>query len=375
MRIKLSVLLWGLLATQEVSAQEPPQLTLGQVDPHLPSLHIVAVGDVLLHTPLHRQALTHPQGHRSLWMQVEPMIAGADMAYANFEGPAATGVALGGREVKDPGMVFDKRVYTSYPMFNYHAFLATDLAQAGFDVVSTANNHAMDRGPSGADKTLDALHAAGIATTGTRARDTTLSVQATPWQAIVQRNGFTVAWIACSFGTNGLPDPGHQVLNCFQDRDTVMGLIQTLAQHPGVDAVILTPHMGNEYELSPRADAKAFARQAIENGATAVLAAHPHVLQPWEAWTAPDGRRGLIVYSMGNFVSGQFQRQYTRASVLVDLILQRQGNGKARVVLARAHPLEMVRQNGVYQVVPITPSQGNPALERHIRQQFPSGRE
>lgn len=330
-------------------------------------LTVVAVGDVLLHQPLHQQAMHHPMGHRSLWLPVEPWITHADIAYANFEGPAATGVALGGRQVKDPGPVFDKRVYTSYPMFNYHMSLIGDLQASGFDVVSTANNHAMDRGSVGADKTIDAMRTYGMSYTGTRRSDEPNA----PWFTVVERNGFRTAWLACSFSTNGLPDPKHQVLDCYKDEAQLMGLVLHLAQSTMIDAVFVTPHVGIEYEDRPRPESRRLNRALIEAGATAVFGAHPHVPQPWEKHVTANGREGFIIYSLGNFVSGQFHRTTTRASLLVQLTLVRTWDGHTRIESVMHVPLEMTREGGTYRVQPITPTWGTPVLRQHLERMFP----
>ena len=64
----------------------------------------------------------------------------------------ASGLDRNFNEVPDPGMVYDRVVYSGYPRFNYHPSLAVDLRRSGVDVVSTANNHALDRGPVGVEQ-------------------------------------------------------------------------------------------------------------------------------------------------------------------------------------------------------------------------------
>jgi len=332
-------------------------------------LSIVAVGDVLLHTPLHRQMLASPDGARSLWMDVAPWLAQADMAYANLEGPAATGVRGGGVAVPDPGNVFDGKVYGSYPAFNYHARLADDLVASGFDVVSTANNHALDRGALGIDRTIAALNAAQLPYTGSRV-STATETDPTAWARVIETKGWHVAWLACAFGTNGIPDRHHQVLNCYSDRAVVLAAVHALAHRSDIDAVIVTPHVGIEYEDTPRPDVVALDRDLLDAGASAVLGAHPHVTQPWVQHTSPDGRVGLIVYSLGNFVSGQFQRVPTRASALVWLDLAKGPGGKAFVAGASYLPLEMTHAGGVYAVHPITAITGTPAIWQRLTRMF-----
>jgi poly-gamma-glutamate synthesis protein (capsule biosynthesis protein) len=333
-----------------------------------PTLSVLAVGDVLLHTPLHKQALKNPDGHRSLWRKVSGPIVDADISYANLEGPVAHGVDRRGMTVADPGPVFDDRVYTSYPAFNYHDFLVTDLKASGFDVVSTANNHALDRGAKGADLTLAALQAAGLPEAGMRASSTP-NPTADDWSVVVESQGFHVAFVACAFGTNGIPDRFHQVANCDTDRAALMDLVSRLSKNPDIDFVVVTPHVGIEYETTPRPVTVNLDRAFIEAGATLVLGAHPHVTQKWESLRAKDGHEGVIVYSLGNFVSGQFQRVLTRASVMTRFELQKQ-NGKTVVTKAEWLPLEMVSHGGVFEVEPMAPS--NPSWP-HMQEQFGQG--
>jgi len=268
-----------------------------------PRLTIGAVGDVLLHGPLQKQAVAAKSGDRfsTLWAPIRDLLAAPDVTYANFEGPSAEGVNRAGKAVTDPGMAFDDVVYSSYPMFNYHGALAEDLKSTGVDVVSTANNHSLDRRQLGADRTVDRMRAAGMPFTGTRKRDDGNAA----WHTYTTQGGFRLAWVACTYGTNGIPDPDHQVLGCWNDQTEMVSLIKRLRAETGVDAVVVTPHWGDEYNANPNRKQRELARTMIEAGATIVFGSHPHVLQPWEKIETRDGREGFVVYSLGNFVSGQ----------------------------------------------------------------------
>jgi poly-gamma-glutamate synthesis protein (capsule biosynthesis protein) len=328
-------------------------------------LSIIAVGDVLLHKPLHVQALNHPAGHTSLWKNLEGLIQTADMAYANLEGPVAPGVSRSGNSVRDPGKVFDNKVYTSYPMFNYHEELVEDLVKSGFDVVSTANNHALDRGSLGIDKTIDILNKHNLPFTGTQTRQNATSKQE-EWYTLVEKNGFRIAWIACTFSTNGMPDNHNQVLGCFDQTSYIVNTIKKLSQDRSIDAIIVTPHVGTEYEDSPRRNQINLYRSFIDAGALAVLGAHPHVPQPWEKYSANDGHEGLIIYSLGNFVSGQFHKVKTRATLMLNLDLVRDRHGKTTISQVQYLPLEMTNSGGTLSVKPISASSGNQTIYNHI---------
>ncbi len=324
--------------TAEALSLPVAQGPLTFTDPCRPGtrITIAALGDVLLHSPLQKQAYTAEDGHHSLWRGAEPLIKQADLAYANFEGPSAAGTTATGATVRDPGKVFDGVVYTSYPMFNYHGSLVASLLESGIDVVSTANNHSLDRRSAGADRTIAALTAGGLPFTGTRPADE----PARPWHVVTERNGVRVAWIACTYGTNGIPDAKKQVLLCFQQTSEIEEVIKGLRSRGEADAVIVTPHWGNEYEHNPSADQKKLAHRLLDAGATAIVGNHPHVLQPWEKHLTPDGREGFVVYSLGNFVSGQTALA-RKTTIVLYLGLTRGADGKVTVNGVRHVPLTM----------------------------------
>ena len=314
---------------------------------------IAGVGDLLFHEPLQRQALTPETDYQRYFAAVAPVLTGADITYGNLEGPAAHGVVQGGKDWKDPGRVYDGKVYGTAKdalIFNYHPSVAGDLKAAGFKVVSTANNHAADRRALGIDRTIEALETAGLAYTGTRRRVAGPEAQATAqlagsWSTVTETKGLRVAWLACTFGTNNMPDRDGQVLLCYQSRDTVMAELARLSRDPSISAVILTPHWGDEGSSRPKASDRLYARAAIEAGATAVIGTHPHVLQPWERVETSDGRDGLVIYSTGNFLSNQHTTAQ-RSGVIALLELTRAvGTGKARLTAAGFVPTWVDKEN------------------------------
>jgi poly-gamma-glutamate synthesis protein (capsule biosynthesis protein) len=317
---------------------------------------ISAVGDVLLHSPLQQQAVArkNSDAFKSLWAPVTDLMSRADVSYANMEGPTAHGVISSGANVTDPGFVFDNRVYGSYPQFNYHGTLEQNLKDSGIDVVSTANNHAMDRRALGADRTIERLREVGLAYTGTRSR----SEPNANWYTVTTQKGFKLAWIACSFSTNGIPDVDNQVLGCWNDETEIKGLIRQLKSTPGIDAVIVTPHWGVEYTATPNADQRSLGKRFIDAGATLVLGSHPHVLEPWEKYKTADGREGFIIYSLGNFVSGQAQLA-RRSTIMLYVGLTRTAQGQTVVNGVSYMPLIMNTRSGVRAVEAIDRAGGS----------------
>ncbi|MBI3072502.1 MAG: CapA family protein [Deltaproteobacteria bacterium] len=301
-----------------------------------PKLVISAVGDVLLHSSLQRQAYRASDGARTLWKDVEPLFAKAHISYANLEGPAASGVVASGRDARDPGKVYDGSVYSGYPQFNYHPSLLADLVAAGIDIVSTANNHALDRRALGANRTIAGLNAAALKFSGTR----TSTASSRTFHTTTSAAGFKIAWLACTFSTNGIRDAKDQVLMCYEDTTEIEGIIRALAKTPGIDAVIVTPHWGNEYEATPSSSQKSLGKKFLNAGALAVIGSHPHVTQPWEKFVTADGRETFIIYSLGNFVSAQSQLA-RRSTLVLYLGLTRGANGKTIINGVRYVPLTM----------------------------------
>ncbi|MCW5773358.1 MAG: CapA family protein, partial [Rhodospirillaceae bacterium] len=160
------------VATEKTAPVSPKPITFEKTCPDATKvLRIAAVGDVLLHDMLQKWAAGQKDGFYTAMAPVADIIRSADIAFANLEGPAAEGVVSNGKAVRPPASRYDKNVYRGYPMFNYHPSIVTDLKRMGFRVLLTANNHALDRHQLGADKTIAAIKAAGLAYTGTRSRD------------------------------------------------------------------------------------------------------------------------------------------------------------------------------------------------------------
>lgn len=296
---------------------------------------VAVTGDLLFHRKLQAQAYRKGSSFKRFFTPVRSVLAAADVAYGNLEGPAAVGVAPGGRAVKDTGKRLGK-VYGA-PLrtlsFNYHPSVIPDLAESGFDVLSTANNHSLDRGVLGVERTIDALLEHKMAYTGTRKRDEV----AKRWSVITRTRNIAVAWLACTYSTNGIPDRKKLVRHCYKEKDAVLSEIRDLKADPEIDAIFLTPHWGVENRHKPRTRQKKLARLAIEAGATAVLGAHPHVLQPWEKVVTKDNREGLIIYSSGNFISNQ-RRTPQRAGAISMLELVKTIDGKVQLASAGFMP-------------------------------------
>lgn len=263
---------------------------------------ILAVGDLMAHTPQLSSATT-ADGYDFIpcFAPVASRISEADLAIGNLE------TVLAGAE----------RGYTGYPTFNTPDAFAEALVRSGFDVLTTANNHTLDRGPSGLSRTLDVLDRLGALHTGAaRTADEAERV------LIVEVGGARVAILAYTYGTNGSTAPSDKrwMINVIDTARMVADVQRARELKP--DLVIVSIHNGVEYQRRPTSAQARVELAVLQAGADVVLGSHPHVIQPMETveLTREDGsaRTGFIIHSLGNFVSNQRER-YRDTGLLLQL--------------------------------------------------------
>lgn len=234
------------------------------------------------------------------------------------------GIDSMGRDHGDIGFVYDGQVYSGTNfMFNYHPRILSDLKSSGYDLLTTANNHALDRYSIGIDKTITAANANGLLTIGTRMSDAPKE----SFYKIASINNLHVAFLGCTEFVN-FSDNDSQILSCGDEK--IFDVIKSISARPDVDALVVLPHWGVEYSHIPTTYQRSFARRYLETGAIAVIGSHPHVLQPWEKYVTANGRETLILYSLGNFVAGQAGLARKTGTVLY-LGLSKNKNKKATI--------------------------------------------
>jgi hypothetical protein len=287
---------------------------------------VAGLGDILIHEALQIEAHRNPEKFFSIWKNVAPYVSAADIAYGNLESPVAMGITAEGRDVGDIGFKYDKKVYSGTDFkFNLNPEVIADVQKLGVDIVSTANNHALDRKAIGIDRTILELNRQNLLFTGTR-----LSNGQGEWGQVTRAKGKEIFWLSCTDHLNGHPDNFHQVLKCFADEKEVTEIIQDAVKK--YDAVILTPHWGNEYVQIPNARQRQWATKMAGLGVTAIIGNHPHVMQPVQ-------RIGnmVVAYSLGNFVAWQKDTE-RKTSVILFLDLRENEKGKLQVAQFKSVP-------------------------------------
>ena len=280
------------------------------------TLRILFAGDIMGHEPQIKSAEIVPDkqyDYSPCFQYVRPIVEEADIAVANLE------LTLPGRPP-----------YTGYPMFRSPNALAVALKEAGFDVLGTANNHSNDGRGSGLVATLQILRDLGILQTGTfenqRRRDTF-------YPLMIYKDGFKIALLNYTYGTNGLPTDPPTIVNLIDTVQIKKDLAEAVARQP--DFIITFMHWGLEYQLQENAEQQKLARLLVAHGADMVIGAHPHVVQPvkWVSTRDAKGkeRKALVVYSMGNFISNQ-QKPHTDGGALFQFeLVKNKGVRKAQL--------------------------------------------
>jgi hypothetical protein len=246
------------------------------------SLRLIAVGDIMMHQDVKRAATQQPIGFPALWADLVPLFKGADLAFGNLETPVAPAT---GR----PGVPFQ---------FNAPETLPSALRASGFTVLATANNHAFDQGPKGVKETLDRLRAEQLVAIGSgedQAQAETLE--------IVERQGMRVAFLGFTDIFN--IDLNHRATEPWvRPLDLEPALQSVREARSRADLVVVSVHWGNEYQHQPTKRQRDIAQALVGAGCDLIIGHHPHVLQPVEVVEA-EGRKGLVAYSLGNFISNQ----------------------------------------------------------------------
>lgn len=254
-------------------------------------ISITAIGDMLIHSSVYDDAWNDTgYDFTPMLEKVKPFISDATISIANQE------TMIGGTEL---GL-------STYPAFNSPQEVGDALKWAGVNVVSLANNHTLDRGEEAIQRAIKHWETIDMMYTGSYKSERDRE----DLRVMETEEGVSVAFLSYTYGTNGIPVPeGKGYLVNLIDQERIASEIEVAKEK--ADVVVLSLHFGNEYERMPNQAQKDLVQFVADQGADVVLGHHPHVLQPVDWVIGEDGNRTLVIYSLGNFLSGQdeFYRQ------------------------------------------------------------------
>ena len=209
----------------------------------------------------------------------------------------------------------NKTNYSGYPYFNAPDDFIFALKNAGFNLLITANNHALDQGWDGVKRTIEVLNENKIHCTGTF-----ISQEDRDSIRIFQINSIKIAILPYSENTNGIPIPkGKDFIINLIDEDAIKQDILK-ARSRNVDIVLVHLHYGPEYNREPSDYQKEIVQKVIDMGADIIIGGHPHVIEPIVFFKSNHSKvdSGFVAYSMGNFISNQRWR-YSDAGLLLNI--------------------------------------------------------
>jgi len=244
-------------------------------------LSFVAVGDALIHKGVY-DAAKNQDGtfdFRPMLRLVKDRIARHDLAFYNQE-TILGGVALG---------------LSTYPCFNSPREVGDAFLDAGFNLVSLANNHTLDRRENGVLRSLEYWsNRENIVTAGSYSTQEDRDEIRT-----VEVNGITCALLAYTTLTNGLrPPAGKEYYVNVYDPETARADVEKAKAI--ADVIIVSMHWGSEYVFTPTRAQTEIAEHLAELGVHIVVGHHPHVVQPVTMVSDT-----LVIYSLGNLLSAQ----------------------------------------------------------------------
>ncbi len=188
---------------------------------------------------------------------------------------------------------------SGYPCFNTPTALIETISALEFDVVNVAHNHMLDSGDTDyLENCNKLLEEKDIKVIGYYPNKESLNNI-----RVIEREGIKVAFLSYTYGTNGqrLPKGSSFVIPLFSEEllTNQVTLAKSLA-----DIVVVSCHWGDENTFIPNKMQKKYASLMCELEVDVVLGMHPHVIQPMEWMTSSNGSKTLVIYSLGNLVSG-----------------------------------------------------------------------
>ncbi|GFN36493.1 CapA family protein [Tepidimicrobium xylanilyticum] len=304
---------------------------------------LLAVGDIMFHMPQIKSAynpVDNTYDFNDVFRYVRKYIDSADLSIANFE------TVVAGNE----------RGFSGFPRFNSPEETLKAIKNAGFNILTTANNHALDQGKEGLLKTIEFIEREGMKNLGTYREPSD--------QLLIENiNGIKVALLSYSYGFNGLEySLTEEELSYLVNRIDENRIKEDILKAKGHDSdiIVVCIHWGNEYEREPSEFQVELGKKMIEWGANIILGGHPHVVQRSEI-VHYGGKDNFIIYSMGNFLSNQRREnvntKYAEDGIMVKILLEKDLIRDETIIKDITYIPTWVRRyndNGVkYEILPI----------------------
>lgn len=258
-------------------------------------ISFLVFGDNLIHEPIYRYGLRNDTSFGFLYENFQDIISQSDIAIINQETP----------------LTDNPFRYSGYPRFDTPANVGQAIADAGFDAVSCATNHALDQGAEGINFTKKFFDSHNIKCLGIQSEEETAYK---PYE-IIAKGGIRFAMLNYTYGTNGmkLPESNPNMVHLLDDEQQIRQDIEHARTE--TDFVLVFVHWGQEYSREIDDLQQKWTQIFMESKADVVIGTHPHTLQPYEVLTDSSGHKMLVYYSIGNFISAQPEESSTKGGM------------------------------------------------------------
>lgn len=253
-------------------------------------LSLIMAGDMLVHDKIYNEARKNANNNgydfKPMLTYIKDIVKDYDLAYYNEE------VVLGGSSI---GL-------SSYPAFNSPYEVGLDMIDTGFNMVSLATNHTLDRGIKAIENSLDFWNSTDVYTAGSyKTMEERNNIK------IKEKNNITYAMLNYTYGTNGIKRPnGYESYvniwdmsnkNSYEEyKNVVKQDIENIRNK--VDVLIVAMHFGEEYNFNTTWYQEDSSNFLSSLGVDIIIGTHSHVLGPIK-WI----NNTLVIYSLGNFLS------------------------------------------------------------------------
>ena len=281
----LLILLFFLVYFSETKSKigSSQSLTIVEEVPTEYEARLFMVGDALIHSSIYQDAKNSDGSYdfRSMLELIKPIALKYDLKYYNQE------TILGGATLG----------YSNYPRFNSPQEVGDAFIDAGFNLVSLATNHTMDKGEIGVINSVNYWNSKeSVVYSGQW-----LSQEERDKISVYEVNGIKYAFFSYTTWTNGLNTPvGKEYLNNVYSDEKAKADIDKVRDL--VDVIIVAMHWGTEYSHGVSQSQTNIANYLSSLGVDLIIGAHPHVVEPVEYI---NNGKTLVIYSLGNFISDQ----------------------------------------------------------------------
>ena len=300
-------------APETADVPEPVDPPVQSVSGELRSVRMRVVGDIMVTEDQLKYAVKNNYSFDNQFELISDILQNADYTIGNLETTVGK---------------YGNKAYSGYPLFNSPTQILDTLKASGFDMLTLANNHMLDRWFDGMKNTVNNVEKWGFDHVGAyrsqEERDTPV---------VKEIGGIKIGFVAYTHTTN------TQEKVC--DKDAVKYGVPYLyksdlaadikkLRSAGAEVVIAFPHWGDEYVRQPDDTQIAYAKKLANAGADIIIGSHSHKVQPmgFQSVKQADGSKKdvFLMFSMGNFISTH-TTEYTDSGIILDFTINEQPDG------------------------------------------------